>query len=836
MDFRAASPYRSEDLRVPIGRPDPLLEGLRDMSFFDNNLKTARSPEAETKHAAFNEESDNDERRFQRRQHRSASSSPARDDSAAMHGEVRRQWERIHEMDIRRYEDKIRTLEAKQRESDMQTGALKSRAEVLQQQRDAAVADRTQILERLKSQESHICPPPVDIGMTKEDWKEMNDRMDLLIQENDALVEQNKKERREIAKLRSELTAQGKEVHTTKQTLTETLDQLHATEEGVRSLQEANSQLEKECKTWQNELEAASQEIQANYAEKRRIVNELHAAEAQVGDLRRSLEEVTGRYHAHVQDSTALATREKELMTTLKATLAELEDTKTKNTSLESELQTLKEEHSEVLKISKALEQRAAMLEEQRVELYQEGQRHIEKAEESSLEKEKALMREQQAQKEIQRLAEKLRDVAAKNRERMEGEIEVLRTRHMEDKRKHAEDMAKLEATCANLQGQIDRAIRDKRAAESELEKATRHLPTDHDRLTMTLDELNAKLRSNEREKMDAVHKMESAQQKLAREQNRFEKEKQQLAESSEHTYRRLRKVEVQLEETKEERVKLLSRIAELEHALVGEKEGRLKCVAGHEAEMGALRQRYEGQVEELTTKLQHLGEAHGKTCRDLQILLSEQRAMSERWKEESTRLTTHHTHTLSETRHQLSRSHQRCEDLESQLLRAEARRKELMAQLADDKREAGRVGARLREVEGCLEGARRQNGVLVGREREGGEEKKRLQRELDRAQLDKERLERELSLQVKQQAGKVAGLVGTATLFPDEMHEDFDRSFKEDEKDLRIRTLQQEIERVKNRSRTRKYIDVGELFDAEDDEDLDGGGDDGLSGVGEAQ
>ena len=88
-------------------------------------------------------------------------------------------------------------------------------------------------------------------------------------------------------------------------------------------------------------------------------------------------------------------------------------------------METLKHEHDEVLRISRGLEQRLATADRQHVELFQDNQRQIEKTEEATLEKEKALLREQQAQKEIQRLSEKLKNVTANLREKGESEIEL---------------------------------------------------------------------------------------------------------------------------------------------------------------------------------------------------------------------------------------------------------------------------------------------------------------------------------------------------------------------------------------------------------------------------
>ena len=69
--------------------------------------------------------------------------------------------------------------------------------------------------------------------------------------------------------------------------------------------------------------------------------------------------------------------------------------------------------------------------------------------------------------------------------------------------------MSVLELSCTSLQTQNERAMRDKRSAESELEKLTRHIPAEADRLTMAIDEIHSKLRAVERDRHEAMQRLE---------------------------------------------------------------------------------------------------------------------------------------------------------------------------------------------------------------------------------------------------------------------------------------------------------------------------------------
>jgi hypothetical protein len=84
-----------------------------------------------------------------------------------------------------------------------------------------------------------------------------------------------------------------------------------------------------------------------------------------------------------------------------------------------------------------------------------------------------------------------------------------LRSQFAVEKRKFVDETQKLEEFCTSLQSQIERALRDKRSAESELDKISRHIPAEADRLTMVLEEMHSKLCASERERHESVQKLE---------------------------------------------------------------------------------------------------------------------------------------------------------------------------------------------------------------------------------------------------------------------------------------------------------------------------------------
>ncbi|KAL2915100.1 hypothetical protein HK105_205424 [Polyrhizophydium stewartii] len=600
--------------------------------------------------------------------------------------------------------------------------------------------------------------PSFDLDrLTTDDAREHRDRLEIMIAENDHLVEQNRQSAREIDSLRDQVERYGRTLGVQVAELEAAKDRVRSLEHEISVLNDAKDALEREVKIGNNDAAHSRADVEALQNQIRHRNRELDACHAKIAELKKALSEITERYQLHIKEAAANAEREKELIDELRAKSASLDgecQSRVCATQSAKEVADLRQQNETLLQVNRELEKRIAALERKEIASMEESQRCAHELDEARFERDKAIERETRARDEVAHLAAKLAEMPAKYAEKNEAAIETLRSQFNQDRRKFADETSKLEVLCATLQNQAERAIREKRAAESELEKLTRHIPAETDRLTMMIEELHSKLRASERERADAMHKVESVHQKLAREQNAFETERAQSGTRVEEAYRRLRKVERELEETKQERISMHTRISALEHERKTLLEQRTKKQLQHEAEVASLTERSQSQVSELESKLEHVTEAHSKICRDMQQLLADQRRLGEKWKDESARMTEHYESALAHSRAQIAQFQTKVNDLEAQLQKASARHRDLMEQIAHEKREQSGMHARCLNAESRIESLGRQVGLLVGKEAEMIEERKRLQREVDRLTMEKERLQKDARSQMKHEIG----------------------------------------------------------------------------------
>ncbi|KAJ3171313.1 Sodium channel and clathrin linker 1 [Geranomyces variabilis] len=633
-------------------------------------------------------------------------------------------------------------------------------------------------------------------NITPQEWREANERVDVLIGENDALMSRTRERERDMDELQALLARRDAEAAATASALAQTQQQntqlradlAHACERADAAVREST-----QCEA---ELLQANIESDKLAAENRRWAGEVKALQESVGDLKNSLEEITIRYQTHVRESHLLAHRERELLDNLQTTQYERDELASKCHAQATAHTQLRAENEELLSISKAFETRIAVLEGRAHESAGECARQTEIAQEAKLEYEKALITEQALQADLQRRAERLLEIPARARERAEQEIATMRAQFQTEKHALHTDISQLEQRCTHLSHQADRAIRDKRAAESELEKLSRHIPEESERVARALEDVNARLRAAERDKAVVGGRLESLHQKLLREEGRWEKERQMAAERSEDAWRRLRNAERELEETKEAHLATLTKLTDLTHAHTLLSESKTQLQQTHTAQLNAQHQAHTDTTTQLATKISQLSKHADRLTQDLHQISTLRACEHAQHRAEHDELQSTHARVVADLRAQVGRSEARVEEVEKRCGELGAVVAALERKCEEERRLVRECGARLRVAETRAEVLARQVASASRKEVELVDERKRLQRELDRARMDRERIEREHAAALREAHSRLRPSI----------HDDPDPDSVADDNAAQVRELKAEIDRVKHRTQARSH------------------------------
>ncbi|XP_071489666.1 sodium channel and clathrin linker 1-like [Diadema antillarum] len=314
----------------------------------------------------------------------------------------------------------------------------------------------------------------------------------------------------------------------------------------------------------------------------------------------------------------------------------------------------------------KALHQRCTDAETREYEATVQVRESIQMAENSLLEKDQALIREQQRAEEVKRLQEALGNLVNEAGRRTRQEVVGVRKQCNANMEKLMEEIQALETENAEKQAEIDRAIREKRAVEHELEQVYKEgTATTGDQ---RLNELQNRVIALERLKDEATLRAQQLEKEIQRQERNHEEEKTRSLLVSDQLRDRLEKLSRECTSVSEEKLRLTEDMDALQKRMLGMRRERdeaermsAKEILGLQQEMDLLRTEY-------AARLEGAEESGRQSSRELRQMLASQQRMSAKWKEECKVLGQKFEAKSKELRSQLAVHKKRNEDLNNQM------------------------------------------------------------------------------------------------------------------------------------------------------------------------
>lgn len=333
--------------------------------------------------------------------------------------------------------------------------------------------------------------------------------------------------------------------------------------------------------------------------------------------------------------------------------------------------------------------------------------------EEANLKKNQILLEEKQKEDDREKMkktiSQLIQDAAIKARKEVEStkkQYEVLISQLREE-------LSALQLDCDEKQGQIDRAIRGKRAVEEELEKIYREGKQDEGDYRK-LEEMHQRCLAAERSKDDLQLRLKSAENKI----------KQLEINSSEEisrSHEMIQKLQTVLESEREncgfvseQRLKLQQENEQLQKetedlrrvALEAQKKAKLK-VSTMEHQFSIKEHGFEVQLREME-------DSNRNAIVELRHLLAVQQKAANRWKEETKKLTESAEMRISNLKSELSRQKLHTQELLSQLEMANEKVAENEKLILEHQEKANRLQRRLSQAEERAASASQQLSVIT--------------------------------------------------------------------------------------------------------------------------
>uniref|UniRef100_A0A8C7JZ08 Sodium channel and clathrin linker 1 n=1 Tax=Oncorhynchus kisutch TaxID=8019 RepID=A0A8C7JZ08_ONCKI len=289
------------------------------------------------------------------------------------------------------------------------------------------------------------------------------------------------------------------------------------------------------------------------------------------------------------------------------------------------------------------LQVRCASLEEERYEAFSKVRDSIQLAEEASLQKDQALLREKQKSEELDRMNEAIRQLIQDAAIRTRKEVENVRKQCNSQIHRMAEELSALQLECADKESQMERSMREMRAVEEELEKVYKEGRGEPEYRKMEV--LHQRSLNAERLKDDMNITLQSTHNKMKKLEMDYSEELSRCQEEVRRLQGSLSAAREDCSGVSEERLQLQQENMQLRREMEELRKASMMTQRRAKQQVSQMEQEYSLKEQGLEARVRELEENSRSSSADLTRLLSAQQKTSQRWKEEAKTLTlTFHT------------------------------------------------------------------------------------------------------------------------------------------------------------------------------------------------
>lgn len=476
-------------------------------------------------------------------------------------------------------------------------------------------------------------------------------------------------------------------------------DQLAHVQQLAQQLQLANQKLESTNQQFLKTMTEQSSELEQLRTQQRHAKLDLRTATTKVEEMTKIMENLQEQMQRREEDVVSAQGREEasdRRLQQLQSSIAQLE-TRLKVAVQEAE-QFRKERTAWERQIGE-LQGKCAGLDEEKYEAVSKVRDSIQLAEETTLQKDQALLREKQKDEEVEKMKEAMARLIQDAAVRTRKEVENVRKQCNVQIYRLAEELSALQLECGNKEGQIERAIREKRAVEEELEKMYREgRGTEADYRKM--DELHQRCLNAERAKDDLQITLQATQNKIRKLEMISEEEMSRCQETIGKLQGTVEVIRGDCDTVSEERLRLLQENDRLRKEMEELRKSSLEVQRKAKQQVLAMEHDHSMKECSLEARMRELEDSSRNSTNELNRLLMAQQKTTKRWKEEARKLAEAFEVQLNNLKSELSRQKQRSQELVAQLQTEHENISEYEKLTAEYQEKASRLQKRLLQAE----------------------------------------------------------------------------------------------------------------------------------------
>nr|XP_005888518.1 PREDICTED: sodium channel and clathrin linker 1 [Bos mutus] len=464
-------------------------------------------------------------------------------------------------------------------------------------------------------------------------------------------------------------------------------DQLTSFQQLTKHLHVTNENVELTNQHFLTTVTEQSAEIEQLRKQLRQAKLDLRVAAAKVEELTKVTEDLQGQMQKKEEDMVSAQGREEASDRRLQQLQSSIKQLEARLSVAVQEATQIRAERTHLEEQTRALQAKCSELEDEKYEAIVRARNSMQLLEEANLQKNQALLEEKQKQEAIEEMKKTVSQIVKDASLRTRTAIINTRKQYNIQISQLTEELSALQMECAEKQDQIERAIREKKAVEEELEKIYREGRINENDYRK-LEEMHQRCLVAERSKDDLQLRLKTAENKI----------KQLEINSSEEISRcqeMIQKLQNILESEREncENEQLQKQTEDLRKiALEVQKKAKLK-ISTMEHEFSIKEHAFEVQLREME-------DSNRNSTVELRHLLATTQKAANRWKEETKKLTESAEIRINNLKSELSRQKLHTQELLSQLEMANEKVVENEKLILEHQEKSNRLQRRLSEAE----------------------------------------------------------------------------------------------------------------------------------------
>lgn len=601
---------------------------------------------------------------------------------------------------LRAYDDRMIKIEKENSKLNSENTSLKAQVKSLE-------------LEAARLRNENAKQPDIN----SEDHADLIDRARILTDENDKLMAEHRKLINEISYLRANVQDRDSSAEGIAKQISEANEKVIQAEQEVRAVYEWKREAEDIIKSKGSDLLVLTEENSQLKHEVKAMRKQLSKEKEKRVVLEQSVEEITAAYKNGLTDMNNFTRKEADLNEEIKGLQLQCDELAAALSDATREAAVLTDENQALSQTLLKLESQLKQKDDQDIKRYQEQEELKQSVADAHLERDKVLLQLENKNQEIKRLDERLQKTLRRHQDQFKAEKQMLQDHFALERRQLLEEINSISIKCANASVQMERAVREKKAIEGELERLNNRYPTEIERLESVQIELNERLLRQNRDREDALLKLENYQESMAREMNKFEAEKKSLAHEANLLSNRLSKAEKEVEISRQDKLRSFQKLTELESqlSLINKQmeEEKMKL----STEVHELKSKHEKELSEYRYELNFLTALNEKQKAEIQDILVNQQKMSLSWKDEAHVTKKKYESVINEIQEQLKQTTKKLEDAQTVIARLSLLKDDLQTQIEKEKKAHGNMHSLVKEAEAKAASAIAQVKVLLRRE-----------------------------------------------------------------------------------------------------------------------